>query len=123
MNTYVVVLRIDEEKAVGIGALGEIKFLKGYYAYAGSAKRGLSKRLERHASKSKKLHWHIDYLSKEAEFVTARLSALEECELARELESLGGNPIPGFGCSDCNCRSHLFFFEKIPGEWQTNNNN
>ncbi len=27
---------------------------------------------------------------------------------------LGSTPIAGFGSSDCDCESHLFFFEALP---------
>jgi Uri superfamily endonuclease len=34
-----------------------------------------------------------------------------ECRLA---QALGGDSIPGFGCSDCTCTSHLFFRRSNP---------
>lgn len=114
MTCYIVVFRLEKEKTIRVGALGEMGFKPGYYAYVGSAKRNLAKRIERHASKNKKLHWHIDYFSVEAQYVTARLSAQGECELAGEVHGKGGKPVPRFGCSDCSCRSHLFFFETFP---------
>ncbi len=117
-STYIAVFRLGREKRIGVGALGEIDFKPGLYAYVGSAKKGMAKRLERHASRDKKLHWHVDYLSMEAEFVKALLSSLGECETARNVGGMGGVPIPNFGCSDCSCPSHLFFFEKMPERWR-----
>jgi sugar fermentation stimulation protein A len=37
-----------------------------------------------------------------------------ECELAAALEDLGGKGVPGFGCSDCSCASHLYYFRDRP---------
>lgn len=117
MNTYIVIFNLKSNRTISVGALGNIEFERGFYVYVGSAKRALAKRIERHASKTKKLHWHIDYLSLEADYVTSRLSVLPECDLAKEVEKLGGKGIPKFGCSDCKCKSHLFFFKELPKEW------
>jgi sugar fermentation stimulation protein A len=39
-----------------------------------------------------------------------------ECDLAKELERLGGKATPLFGCSDCRCGSHLYYFSAPPME-------
>jgi Uri superfamily endonuclease len=62
-------------------------------------------------SKKKTARWHIDYLTNKASVwsvVTFDSSQKLECALA---EALGRQaaPISGFGCSDCDCTSHLFF--------------
>jgi len=99
---------------VRIGALGRIKFAQGIYAYVGSAQKGLEKRIARHfsCSKEKSIHWHIDYLlaSRHAELAGVlfkKAGKEEECRLAGELGKVGAM-VPGFGCSDCRCASHLF---------------
>jgi len=71
----------------------------------------MKKRLERHLRKEKKLHWHIDYLLRESEIEEIFLSEREECEVAKAF--LLFDSIPGFGCSDCSCRSHLFYSEDL----------
>jgi len=38
--------------------------------------------------------------------VCASTSDRFECELASRL---GGDSVPGFGCTDCSCTSHLFY--------------
>ena len=109
-GSYILVLIVPEQVSLTIGALGKITFPKGYYAYIGSAMNSLEKRIHRHLSKKKKLHWHIDYLLKCAKVdrVLIRVSTKrEECFLAKHV-SLKGTPVPGFGCSDCHCDSHLF---------------
>jgi Uri superfamily endonuclease len=101
---------------VRVGALGEIAFLPGWHIYVGSAlgSGGLA-RLERHITlsrdKDKRPKWHVDWLSASPAFrlhftVNAVTGERLECRLA---ESLGGASIPGFGCSDCTCGSHLFY--------------
>jgi Uri superfamily endonuclease len=69
--------------------------------------------VKRHQRKEKRLFWHIDYLlNNEAAKVTAVYHTVgkkkEECIVAGMIEANGALPIRGFGCSDCNCRSHLF---------------
>ena len=95
-----------------VGALGELKFPQGMYAYVGSAQNNLELRVKRHERKDKPLFWHIDYLlNNEAAKVMAVYYKLgykmEECKIASLLEA-NARPIAGFGCSDCSCSSHLF---------------
>jgi Uri superfamily endonuclease len=104
-----------------VGALGEIPFQKGWHIYVGSAlgSAGLG-RLERHVVLAKQKHkipkWHVDYLLTSHHFslrctVSAATTEPYECELAR---AIGGDTISGFGCSDCDCKSHLFFRRTNP---------
>lgn len=93
-----------------IGSPGEI-FLEGNYIYVGSAQGNLKARIERHLSKEKKLHWHVDYLLRRSEveevLVKEDAEKRQECETALKLsEKL--TPVKGFGSSDCRCVSHLF---------------
>lgn len=114
---YIVILRLDEETEIAVGELGKIAFRKGYYLYAGSAKKGLTKRLERHQRSRKNLFWHIDYLREQASFykgLPIRTSEDIECTLADNLQKITDWSIPGFGCSDCSCKSHLFGMDKDP---------
>lgn len=107
--------------SVRVGALGEIAFRRGWHIYVGSAlgSGGLA-RLERHIAlsrdKDKRPKWHIDYLSVNPSFslcsaVHAVTGERLECQLAT---ALGGENIPGFGCSDCDCTSHLFYRRRNP---------
>jgi sugar fermentation stimulation protein A len=83
----------------------------------GSAQKNLTQRIERHKRQRKKLFWHIDYLTKIAEFRTAlpiRTADDLECELAHALKDIADGEIAHFGASDCSCTSHLFMMEKDP---------
>ncbi|APV44736.1 Uri superfamily endonuclease [Dehalogenimonas formicexedens] len=83
---------------------------KGFYLYVGSAMNNLETRIARHLSPNKKRHWHIDYLldvSRIMAVFRAQTGSRMECELAGRLDDL--KSIRGFGCSDCRCRSHLFY--------------
>jgi len=116
-GSYIVVLRLDGDKHIEIGELGTIFFRKGYYLYAGSAKRGLTKRIERHQRLRKNLFWHIDYLREETSFCRAlpvRTSEDLECSIAGSLKEIADGPVKGFGSSDCRCESHLFWMENDP---------
>ena len=113
-GVYIAVFYLARARRVRVGSLGQCRFARGWYLYVGSAQRGLDARLRRHARKDKPLHWHIDYLSAEAEMIGAILlpgRKQRECELARQLARRFDLPIPRFGASDCRCAGHLFFAE------------
>ena len=110
-GSYILLVELAIGKNIVIGKLGYVSFSKACYAYVGSAMNGLRARLARHLRKGKKLHWHIDYLLKEAEIKEIIICQGEErveCSLARVLAG-GFQSIPGFGSSDCRCQSHLYF--------------
>lgn len=114
---YLFMMKNDEEQAIEIGSRGEMTFPAGYYIYVGSARTTLSKRLARHSRKRKGKHWHIDYLrdiTSVAGSWPIRNADLQECDLAQRVAQFAENEIAGFGCSDCDCHSHLFYFEKDP---------
>lgn len=115
-GTYVLIVSLERDHLISVGKLGQIMFRSGTYAYCGSAMAGYRSRVGRHFSREKKLRWHIDYLLQKGEPVCAFLipgGHEMECSLGRLLSSLeGSEPIPGFGSSDCSCRSHLYRIEE-----------
>ncbi|MBW3022987.1 DUF123 domain-containing protein, partial [Candidatus Woesearchaeota archaeon] len=63
-------------------------------------------------------HWHIDYFlknenSKISEVFVKAAGKKGECLAAKKLLDYS-SPVPRFGCSDCCCRSHFFFVDKLP---------
>ena len=110
-GTYVLLAHVPYDLALSVGELGTLNLKPGYYAYVGSALGGLERRVARHAREEKKLRWHIDYLltrAKLVDFVVAESEERKECAVAGELaKNLAG--IRGFGSSDCECESHLFY--------------
>ena len=109
---YVLIIQVDNDINLKIGALSRIVFTKGLYAYVGSAQTNLEQRIKRHLRKEKRKFWHIDYLldnnaGKIIEILFKKANKTEECKTARSI-SERNKPIDGFGCSDCNCKSHLF---------------
>ena len=110
-GSYLLLICLSEPHEIMIGKLGVISFKKGHYVYVGSALSSLEKRIQRHLRDDKKLFWHIDYLLKHGtvlEVFYKENSVREECHIAC-LFATTFLPIPGFGCSDCRCSSHLFF--------------
>ena len=109
MCTYQLFIHLDEDIKIQIGKLGKFHFPAGDYVYTGSAKKNIEARVKRHISKSKKLHWHIDYLlnNQSAIITETKLYNKKECELNQE--TTGKIIVPGFGASDCKngCSSHL----------------
>ncbi len=110
---YVLVIQLNENIEVRIGRLGKFLFIKGLYAYVGSAQVNLKKRIERHFRKEKQVFWHIDYLLQKPESEILKVfyktaNKPEECVIANKITAQG-NPVKGFGCSDCKCLSHLIY--------------
>ena len=110
-GSYLLVIELKNDYEISIGKLGEIKFHKGFYIYVGSALNGLEQRIQRHLRNNKKTHWHIDYLLKYAKIINVfykEKENKEECIIAKKLDNKLSS-ISGFGCSDCKCKSHLFY--------------
>jgi len=111
MQSYQLLIRLAKTSEINIGKLGRFRFSAGDYLYTGSAKINMDSRIERHRSKKKKKHWHIDYFldSANAEVVAVEKFVLEECVLNQQTD--GTILASGFGSSDCRkkCGSHLKF--------------
>jgi Uri superfamily endonuclease len=109
---YALVISVNKDIAVDIGALGGMKFGRGFYVYVGSAQTSMEKRIARHLRRLKQKFWHIDYFLDSEEVSVLKVfhkkgARSEECKIARELAKVGV-VIKGFGSSDCNCAGHLF---------------
>lgn len=63
-GTYLFLIEIKSTVELHVGKLGKQVLEAGYYLYVGSALNGLGSRISRHLQVDKKLHWHIDYLTK-----------------------------------------------------------
>jgi sugar fermentation stimulation protein A len=116
-GSYLLILRLKRKTHVNIGRLGKVSFEKGFYIYVGSAMANLTKRIERHRCIRKQHHWHIDDLRAVAEFhsvLAIRSSARLECKIAKVFSEMAEWAVPGFGCSDCSCESHLFWMKSDP---------
>lgn len=117
-GTYTLVVELDEPTNLTVGALGTHTFECGYYAYVGSALGpGGFARVDRHrelaTGERDTRHWHVDYLLRAETATLVDVVQTEgvdaECEIATLLD---GETVPGFGCSDCRCGSHLYFHPK-----------
>ena len=126
-GAYFLYIVVSSDIAIQIGALGILVFPHGNYVYIGSALNSLEPRITRHILTSlghtRTTHWHIDYLLREP---TVDIEAIyyaesfdkRECLYASQVAK-HGEPVEGFGCSDCKCTSHLFrvqndsFIEKM----------
>ena len=116
-GTYTLVIELAHPTTVEVGALGEVQFPAGGYAYTGSAfGPGGFSRVDRHyeleAGERDTRHWHIDYLLGDTDAAirgdVRTPDADIECQVAAELPD---GPTPGFGASDCECSSHLAYDE------------
>lgn len=111
-GVYVLIIQLNDDIALSVGALGTLTFKQGLYAYVGSAQTNLEQRIKRHQRREKRMFWHIDYLLNSGAARIVRVlyrqaDKMEECAIAKAIAERG-EPIGGFGCSDCKCRSHLF---------------
>jgi Uri superfamily endonuclease len=115
-GSYCLCIRVWKDSKISVGSLGVIMFPKGHYVYVGSALNSLIPRLRRHIKTSRGegtvAHWHIDYLLREPRIEIEAIYATEcavrmECEIATQIAEKA-EAVPQFGCSDCNCHSHLY---------------
>ena len=142
-GVYIMVMHLDHDLDLEVGSKGMMHFKAGYYMYVGSAKANLTKRIERHKRKRKKMHWHLDYFRGHCEMIAAvpiRTSGLPleswslthepypsmpsmpdpdievsvECALADAVRAIAEWEVPKFGSSDCDCTSHLFGMMENP---------
>lgn len=116
-GSYLFLLHLPEDRCIAVGGLGKTFFRRGFYIYVGSARKHLTRRIERHKRKQKRFFWHIDYLRDQAGHTTAipiRSSDDLEHTLAAELQKISSWSIPNFGASDCICGTHLFGMEEDP---------
>ena len=110
-GSYSLIIKAPENE-VEIGALGLKEFDSEYLVYNGSAfGPGGLKRVFRHFSSDKKIHWHIDYLLQKGELEAALI--FPDRDLECDLSSEFSRPVDGFGSSDCSCNSHLFEFDSL----------
>jgi len=118
-GTYALLITMRGETTVSVGRLGLFTFPTGCYIYVGSAQGSLYRRVKRHLRAEKRRHWHIDYLLEFAQVVEVWYATGVEsqeclwCQIAREMPQ-GEILVPGFGSSDCRCRSHLIHFPTPP---------
>jgi Uri superfamily endonuclease len=114
-GSYVLVLFMQKPSWIKAGKLPKREFRPGIYLYIGRAKKHLRGRLARHLRSEKKFFWHIDYLLREARIkeIWYQLDFFNECHIASEIIEACGedcSPILGFGASDCQCPSHLIYY-------------
>jgi Uri superfamily endonuclease len=119
-GTYILLLQCNHEAELSIGKPGKMKTEPGYYLYVGSAfgPGGIQARVNHHMQIAERPHWHIDYLRTVVVLVNVWCvyGSRYEHEWARGLlqSDAAKVPLKGFGSSDCDCTTHLFYFEHKP---------
>lgn len=113
-GSYILFIKLDEDKLIEYGIRKKNYFKKGLYIYVGSALNSLENRIERYLGNKKKIHWHIDYLLNYGQIINIfyrENNNREECDIANLLKKKF-LPIVNFGSSDCKCKTHLFYGSK-----------
>ncbi|MDJ0928990.1 MAG: DUF123 domain-containing protein [Gammaproteobacteria bacterium] len=119
-GTYALVLESRARARVQVGRWGELYLQPGYYVYVGSAfgPGGIRARVGRHLRGARSKRWHIDYLRAQLEPHAAWFSTAErrlEHDWARAISGMDSlTPVARFGCSDCQCHTHLFHAATAP---------
>lgn len=118
-GAYILEMNVQDGVSLRVGRLGHLDFHPGRYLYVGSAygPGGIEARVTRHlGSKSRRPHWHVDYLSA---VVGVRrgwgVAGGMECEIVSALlrDRRASIPFAGFGSSDCSqCSAHLLYAPK-----------
>lgn len=122
-GSYILVLEVERPLLqLQVGKFGCFDLAAGWYLYVGSAfgSGGLRARLAHHARCEKpRMHWHVDYLRREAVLREAWVAAGPErleCVWCRTLAAHPALtiPIPRFGARDTGCAAHLFYSPALP---------
>ncbi|MCH2037945.1 MAG: GIY-YIG nuclease family protein [Rickettsiales bacterium] len=120
-GTYVVMYEAKASFHINIGSLGMCHGGAGFYLYVGNAfgAGGLNARINRHARKSPKKHWHIDYIKEQCHYVETWYTTSHKKHEHHWAQLLLSMPdvyvaMNKFGASDCSCKTHLFFFKQKP---------
>lgn len=118
---YSLIIELKRQKTIRVGKLGQAVFPAGTYVYTGSAMKGLGPRIRRHCAKTKKAHWHIDYLlilqeARVRQIILYPDAPGQECRQNQRIAARVGAVVvlKNFGASDCKsgCPSHLLYFAK-----------
>jgi len=111
LGVYALLFRLTCDLTINTGRLGVKTYCSGWYAYVGSARRGISARLKHHMRAiHPRPHWHIDYLLPQCSLstiVVAETSGDLECAISRYMAGRF-RVVSRFGASDCRCKGHLF---------------
>lgn len=120
-GTYALILSCSVDAVIQIGRLGQLQLRPGFYVYLGSAlgPGGVRGRLAHHEKVSERPRWHIDYLRAHTKIDQVWYSQGTRCrehQWACAMRTVRGASMPmaGFGVSDCQCESHLYFFKRRP---------
>jgi Uri superfamily endonuclease len=119
-GTYALFLDCPETREVEVGRLGRIIFEAGTYIYVGSAfgPGGVEARVGRHLRQQKRSHWHIDYVKHlmhaHRAVITHDAQHWEHVWAGLVSQQEGAWTVEGFGCSDCRCPSHLYYWVDSP---------
>ena len=120
-GTYALILSCSANTLIRVGRLGRMRLQPGFYLYIGSAfgPGGLAARITHHRKPISRPHWHMDYLRRHTRLDRiwyCYAAVRQEHQWARTVQAMSGATIPlaGFGASDCDCASHLYFFKNRP---------
>lgn len=106
---YQLLIEVVQPVRIAVGLLGAFLFPAGRYVYTGSAGRSPEARIARHLSRSKTLHWHVDYLLNAPGVRIVDVHRFDEPECVVNRRTAGEIVVPRFGATDCRagCGSHL----------------
>ena len=119
-GSYAVILENRKQATIDVGRRIQLAIEPGYYLYVGSAfgPGGLRARVGRHARPDKKRRWHIDFIRAHMDFQYAWCSYSpvnqEHCWAGLLQTQMSYKALPGIGCSDCRCETHLFYSPRQP---------
>ncbi len=120
-GTYALLLSSSVPALIRVGQFGGLQLQPGFYVYIGSAHGpgGLRARLAHHLAQCSRPHWHIDYLRAHANpeevwYCYDRRHWEHQWAECIGMQPGASIPVWGFGASDCQCESHLFFFGDRP---------
>lgn len=120
-GTYILILYLPENTRLTLDSGETYDFPAGYYAYVGSASasEGLAERIKYHLSPVESPDSALDYLQQVTHVEEIWLSSSPVSRKHAWADLLIGIPgsltiIEDFETEDCDCDTHLFYFEVRP---------
>jgi len=119
-GTYAVLFRCDVVARIKLGCAGLHTLRPGWHVYIGSAfgGGGVGARVGRYLRRNAKVKWQIDrmkpYLTPHEIWYTLDVEKRECLWAQAMLDMPRVSYLSHVGSTDCDCKAHLFVFDKFP---------
>ncbi len=114
---YLYLLKNETAQDIAISDGSLVHLPQGFLLYVGKADSELSKQLTRHSRTRKGAVTDFDYIRNVTSVAGSwpvRSAVGSHCVISQEIKSFADSIVNGVAIDNCQCESHLFYFEKNP---------